>query len=108
MVAKKNEHTSVENIERITNDPSHSSPAVYKAIVLAAHNTNEKPNILSAVLAPKIELEEVKRKWGFEGETFQRRLRNEQEVFFCVPLNKKEHLPLPDDIVRLVGNALAS
>ena len=103
MVAKKKEEASVENIEGITNDPRHSSPAVYTATVLAAHNTNEKPNILSAVLAPRNHLEEMKRKWGFEGEILQTRLSCQQEVFFCVPLNEKEHLSLPDNIVRLVG-----
>ena len=103
MVAKKNEQVSVENIEGITIDLKHSSPAVYTAIVLAAHNANEKPNILSAVLAPRNHSEEVKRKWSFEGEIFQTRLSSEQKVFFCVPLNEKEHLPLPDNIVRLVG-----
>ena len=106
-LVKKNEQASAENYERITNDSPHYSPAACNAIVLAAHDTNEKPNILSAVLAPKIELEKLKRKWGFEGETFQRRLRSEQEVFFCVPLDKKEHLHLPHNVVRLVGNTLA-
>ena len=104
MVGKKNKQASVKNIEGNTNDSGHSSPAVYKAIGLAVHNTNEKPSTLSAVLAPRNHSKKVKRKWGFEGEIFQRRLRSEQKVFFCVPRNKK-HLLLPDDTVRLVGNA---
>ena len=102
-IAKKNEKASVENVKGITKDSGCSSPTVYKAIGLAVHNTNEKPSRLSAVLAPRNHFDEVARKWGFEGEIFQTRLRYEQEVFFCVPLNEKEHLRLPDNIVRLVG-----
>ena len=97
-IAKKNEQANVGNIE--LSNSALSSPTSHKAIVLAVHNTKENPNTLSAVLAPKTELEEVQREWGFKGEVFQRRLKSDDEVYFCVPLNKEQHLFLPNNVVR--------
>ena len=73
---------------------------LHKAIVLAVHNTKESPNTLLAILAPKTELEEVEREWDSKGEVFQRRLKSDDEVYFCVPLNKEQHLFLPNNVVR--------
>ena len=98
MIATTNEQSNVGNIELSNSAPS--SPTVHKAIVLAMHNTKDSPNTLSAILAPQTELEEVQRKWGFEGEIFQRRLKSDDEVYFCVPLNEKQHLFLPNNVVR--------
>ena len=97
-VVKKNEQANVGNIE--PSNSALSSPTAHTAIVLAVHNTKESPNTLSAVLAPKTELKKVQRKWDCEGEVFQRRLKSDDEVYFCVPLNKEQHLFLPNNVVR--------
>ena len=97
-IVEKNQPANVGNIE--SSNSALSSPPVHIAIVLAVHNTKESPNTLTAVLAPKTELEEVQRKWGFKGEVFQRRLKSDDEVYFCVPLNKEQHLFLPNNVVR--------
>ena len=97
-ILKKIKQANVGNIE--PSNSALSSPTAHTAIVLAVLNTKESPNTLSTVLAPRNAFEEVKRKWGFEGEVFQRRLKSDDEVYFCVPLNKEQHLFLPNNVVR--------
>ena len=74
----------------------------HRAIVLAVHDTSSTPKILHAILAPKEALNDIKTKWKVVKEIrkFDDPLKSEESVFFCVPLNDSDHLPLEDHTLR--------
>ena len=81
------------------------NPACHSAIVLAIHETSSCPKKLRAVLAPKEALEEVQATWkvGNKVRKFEKSLKSEETVYFCVPLsdsNDDVHLSLKDHALR--------
>ena len=79
-----------------------STPQVHEGFVLAVHDTSKKPTRLFAILASKIDRNNLKKTYGFYGTFLQKLLSNEQKVYFCVPLQEQDpdHLSLPNDVVR--------
>lgn len=99
---KKNEGADVENMEQKNSNFISSKPNIYMGIVLAVHDTSRKPTRLFAILAPRNYRKILKKKYGFDGTSLQKRLRDEQEVHFCVPLSEQGsvHLSLKNKVVR--------
>ena len=84
-----------------------NSQRMYRAIVLAVHDTVNNWKTLHSVLAPKYMRPEVEEVWRVQGENKVRSidtpLRFKQRVHFCVPLsdhNDHDHLPLMDHCLR--------
>ena len=81
------------------------NPACHSAIVLAIHETSSFPKKLRAILAPKSALQEVQARWkvGNKVRKFEKFLKCEETVYFCVPLsdsNDDVHLSLKDHALR--------
>lgn len=81
------------------------NPACHSAIVLAVHETSNCPKTLRAVLAPKEALKEVQARWKVVEEirNFEKSLKFEETVYFCVPLSDSDddvHLSLKDHALR--------
>ena len=81
------------------------NPACHYAIVLAVYETSSCPKKLRAVLAPKEALKEVQARWkvGNKVRKFEKSLKREETVYFCVPLsdsNDDVHLSLKDHALR--------
>ena len=81
------------------------NPACHSAIVLAIHETSSCPKTLRAVLAPKEALKEVQARWKVKKEirNFEKSLKFEETVYFCVPLSESNddvHLSLKDHALR--------
>ena len=60
----------------------------FTAIVLAVHDLEEKT--LYAILAGINERAQLKKKWKVAATRFDRKLKDEQQIYFCVPLKKRE------------------
>ena len=98
MIAKKTESTPLPNVQDSVVNQSVTHNRTHVAIALAAHNVEKKR--LYAVLADKTAQGDLKRKWKISGSRLAHRLKNEQDIFICVPLDKNTmHLPL-DDCLR--------
>ena len=71
----------------------------FNAIALAVHYLEKKT--LYAVLAPKTAQGDLREKWNVAGSRLSLRLKNGQEIFICVPMDKDTtHLPLKDYVLR--------
>ncbi len=80
-----------------------NNPACHHAIVLVVHETDNSPNSLHAVLAPKHAERRLYNKWRVKGLRFMRRLKYEELIHFCVPMSdttEGDHLPLKDYTLR--------
>ena len=100
MSIKKNEEADVQDIEQKSSNYRSSTPHVHKGFVLAVYDTSGKPTRLHAILAPKTYQKTLRREYGFQEQLLQKRLSNDQKVYFCVPLPAHEHVSLPNDVVR--------
>lgn len=77
----------------------------YNAIVLAVHKIGGSPTTLHAILAPREALINIKGKWNVKNEyrKFEKPLRFEEPVYFCVPqsnVNQLDHLLLENHTLR--------
>ena len=98
LIAKKTESAPLPNVQDNVVNQSVTHNPTYVAIALAVHNVEKK--MLYAVLADKTAQGDLKRKWKISGSRLAHRLKNEQDIFTCVPLDKNTvHLPL-DDCLR--------
>ena len=80
-----------------------NNPACHHAIVLAVHETDNSPNSLHAVLAPKHAERRLYNKWRVKGLRFTSRLKYKEPIYFCVPMSgttEGDHLPLKDYTLR--------
>ena len=71
----------------------------FNAIALAMHYPEK--NVLYAVLAPKTAQNDLKEKWKVAGSRLSIGLKNGQQIFICVPMDKDTaHLPLKNCVLR--------
>ncbi len=75
------------------------SAARYSAYVWAVHKTDSVPKRLHAVLAPKDQRADLKEKWESDG-MYMAPVRDEEPIYFCVPLSDSDHLPLENYTLR--------
>ena len=98
MIAKKSESALLPNVQANVVNQYLTHNRSHVAIALAVHNVEKK--MLYAVLADKTAQGDLKEKWKIPGSHLAHRLKNEQDIFICVPLdNNTVHLPL-DDCLR--------
>ena len=74
--------------------------ARYSAFVWAVHKTGSIPKRLYAVLAPKNRKGDLKEEWESDGVHLMCRVRDEEPIYFCVPLTDSDHLPLENYTLR--------
>ena len=99
-IAKKTDSAPLPNVQ--DNDVVNQSLThnhIFNAIVLAVHYPEKKT--LYAVLAPKTAQDDLKEKWKVAGTRLSIGLKNRQQVFICVPMDKDTtHLPLKNCVLR--------
>lgn len=96
LIAKKTDSAPLPNVQNnnVVNQ-SVTLNVTHVAIALAVHNVEKK--MLYVVLAEKTAQHYLEKKWKISGSRLTHRLKNEQDIFFCVPLDKRPpHLPLDD------------
>ena len=106
-IKRKTVFLFTSSVQPMVNTHSGSSPpddqagvrnlACHSAYVWAVHETGRNPKTLHAVLAPKHERGALNDKWNVDGTYLMRRLKQGENIFFCVPTSPGNHLPLDDN-----------
>ena len=92
--------SSGSDVPQPGDDEVNINSARYSAFVWAVHKTGSIPKRLHAVLAPRDQRGDLKEKWESDGLHLMGRVRDDEPIYFCVPLSDSDHLPLENYTLR--------